>query len=63
MHMHMGTYRVMCMHTHTISVCMHDHACRLHATLVDYERASVVMISAIERLIRMIVIVFSKKFL
>jgi len=31
MHMHMGAYGVMCMHTHTISVCIHDHARPLHA--------------------------------
>ena len=63
MHMHMGAYGVMCMHTHTISVCIHDHACVLHATLVAYEMASVVIIAVIEReatesAIRIIVIVF-----
>jgi len=35
------------MHTHTISVCMHDHARRLHATLVDYERATSVVIMVV----------------
>ena len=40
MHMHMGAYGVMCMHTHTISVCIHDHARPMHAPLVAYERAT-----------------------
>lgn len=63
MHMHMGAYGVMCMHTHTISVCIHDHARPLHVTLVAYERAtSLVIIAviaklAIERVMKSIVFV------
>jgi len=44
MHMHMGAYGVMCMHTHTISVCIHDHARPMHAPLVAYERATSLVI-------------------